>query len=287
MTTGSGCVDTAARLPASRFDGQVVAITGAARGIGEALARAFLARGASLVALDRSWDTATPWHAELTGAGALVTSCDITSDIELDEACAAALARFGRIDVLINNAAMRQRDLYPRAGACAVLDTEDADWERMFRVNVIGTLKVTRRFIRPMLAQRRGSVINISANGSLTLPLDAGVSAGNHPGLLNQPYDATKAALTSMSFYLAEEVKAANVAVNVVFPGATRTTGSDDLTEGREALGLKMTLLSPDHVLPLCLQLASADASRTGLAYDVLPWNAAQQQGRKGRHVPA
>ena len=187
------------------------------------------------------------------------------------------IARFGRIDVLINNAAMRQRDLYPRAGACAVLDTDDADWERMFRVNVVGTLKVTRRFIQPMLAQRSGSVINISANGSLTHAVGEGVAVGNHPRLLNQPYDATKAALTSMSFYLAEEVKASNVAVNVVFPGPTRTTGSDDLSEGRKALGLQMTLLDADHVVPLCLMLADADAQSTGRAYDVVPWSLAKE----------
>ena len=261
---------------AGRFDGRVVAITGAARGIGEALGRAFLARGALLVAMDRHWDAGSAWHAELQSAGALALDCDITDDAQVDAACDQALARFGRIDVLVNNAAMRQRDLYPVAGACAVLDTQDADWERMFRVNVVGTLKVTRRFIRPMLVQRRGSVINISANGSLTHVVGEGVSAGNHPGLLNQPYDASKAALTSLSFYLAEEVKGSNVAVNVVFPGATRTTGSHALTEGREALGLRMALLEAAHVLPVCLMLADADASLTGRAYDVVPWNLAR-----------
>lgn len=258
------------------FVGRVVAITGAARGIGEALARAFLARGASLIAMDRHWEAGSAWHAELQAAGALTLACDISDDAQVDAACEQALARFGRVDVLINNAAMRQRDLYPVAGACAVLDTQDADWERMFRVNVVGTLKVTRRFIHPMLAQRRGSVVNISANGSLTQHLGDGVSVGNHPGLLNQPYDATKAALTSLSFYLAEEVKGSNVAVNVVFPGATRTTGSDALTAGREALGLKMNLLDADHVLPVCLMLADADSRLTGRAYDVVPWNLAQ-----------
>jgi 1,1a-dihydroxy-1-hydro-9-fluorenone dehydrogenase len=204
-----------------------------------------------------------------------VLPCDITADAEIDAAFDRAMKRFGRVDVLVNNAAMRQRDLYPVAGACAVLDTEDAHWKRMFAVNVIGTLKLTRRFVRPMLAQRRGSVIMVSANGSLTQAVEAGVSVGNHPGLLNQPYDASKAALTSLSFYLAEEVKGANVAVNVIFPGATRTTGSDDLTPGREALGLKMDLLPAEHVVPVCLMLAQADAASTGRAYDVVPWNAA------------
>jgi 1,1a-dihydroxy-1-hydro-9-fluorenone dehydrogenase len=172
---------------------------------------------------------------------------------------------------------MRQRDFYPVSGACAVLDTEDSHWERMYAVNVVGTLKLTRRFIRPMLAQRSGSIINVSANGSLTLPVAPGVSQGNHPGLLNQPYDASKAALTSMSFYLAQEVKPHNVAVNVIFPGPTRTTGSDELTPGRAALGLKMELLDAAHLLPVCLMLAAADASSTGRAYDVVAWNAAQR----------
>ncbi len=261
-------------MTAGVFDGRVVAITGAARGIGEALGRAFLDRGAAIVALDRRWDEGDAWARTLRDAGALMLGADITNDAELDAAHDATLARFGRIDVLVNNAAMRQRDLYPVAGACAVLDTEDAHWERMFAVNVVGTLKVTRRFIRPMLAQRAGSVIMVSANGSLTHAAGMGVATGNHPGLLNQPYDATKAALTSLSFYLAEEVKAANVAVNVIFPGPTRTTGSDELVPGREALGLKMALLPPAHVVPLCLQLAQADSASSGRAYDVVPWNA-------------
>ncbi len=260
----------------ARFDGRVVAVTGAARGIGEVLARAFLDRGASLVAIDLCWDPGSPWHAELLAAGALALACDITDDAGLDAALAQTQARFGEVDVLVNNAAMRQRDLYPQAGACAVLATEDAHWERMFRVNVVGTLKVCRRFMRGMLVRGSGSVINISANGSLTHALAPGVSVGNHPALLNQPYDATKAALTSMSFYLAEEVRARNVAVNVVFPGATRTTGSDELTPGREALGLKMELLAAEHLLPVCLMLADADGGLSGRAYDVVPWNLAQ-----------
>jgi len=261
---------------ANDFTGRVVAISGAARGIGEALSRAFMARGARVVALDRRWDEGCALAHAVRAGGGIALPCDITDDAQVDAAYEAAMAHCGRIDVLVNNAAMRQRDFYPVSGACAVLDTEDAHWERMYAVNVVGTLKLTRRFIRPMLAQRGGSIINVSANGSLTLPVAPGVAQGNHPGLLNQPYDASKAALTSMSFYLAQEVKPHNVAVNVVFPGPTRTTGSDELTPGRAALGLKMELLDAGHLLPVCLMLAAADASSTGRAYDVVTWNAAQ-----------
>jgi NAD(P)-dependent dehydrogenase (short-subunit alcohol dehydrogenase family) len=260
------------------FTGKVIAITGAARGIGETLAKNFIMRGAKVVALDRNWDVDSVLHHQLIEAGALPVSCDITDDAQVDRAFDQALEAFGTVDVLINNAAMRQRDLYPVAGACAVLETHDAHWTRMFEVNVVGTLKITRRFIQPMLAKKSGSIINVSANGSLTHAVSPGISEGNHPHLLNQPYDATKAALTSMSFYLADEVKPANVAVNVVFPGATRTTGSDDLTAGREKLHLDMPLLDTSHVIPACIFLAKERAlTTTGRAFDLVTWNQARQ----------
>ncbi len=258
------------------WDKKVIVITGAARGIGEALAHEFLRQGATVIALDRDWNETTSAYHDFMRAGAVPISCDITKDEQVDLAYKLAIDRFGTVDVLFNNAAMRQRDLYPLTGASSVLETKDSHWHAMIQVNLMGTLKVIRRFIQPMLHNQTGSIINVSANGSLTHVLSEGVSVGNHPGLMNQPYDATKAALTSLSFYLAEEVKASNVAVNVVFPGPTRTTGSEDLSEGRKSLGLNMTLLDASHVLPICLRLAAETGSGiTGQAFDVVLWNSA------------
>ena len=266
------------KVTQTMFKNKVVAITGAARGIGEALTRAFLDAGAHVVAMDLAWDTDAPLYLDLLAAGSFPLACDITSDEQVDSAFRLVMERFAFVDVLVNNAAMRQRDFYPLTGACAVLDTRDEHWERMFQVNVVGTLKVIRRFIEPMRGQLKGSVINISANGSLVLDLGDGVSAGNHPEYLNQPYDASKAALTSLSFYLAAEVKAQNVAVNVIFPGPTRTTGSDALIDGRKGLGFMTQLLGPEHVVQLCLHLAAQDGQGvTGRAFDAVPWNAAHQ----------
>jgi NAD(P)-dependent dehydrogenase (short-subunit alcohol dehydrogenase family) len=261
------------------FRDKVVAITGAARGIGETLVREFLRQGARVVAMDRSWDGTSSLHTDLLRSGSLALSCDITSDAEVDAAYGLVIDRFDGVDVLINNAAMRQRDFYPETGASAVLDTEDCHWERMYQVNVVGSLKVIRRFVRPMIKQGHGSVINVSANGSLTHQVGTGVHRGNHPGLLNQPYDATKAAFTSLSFYLAEELKPSNVAVNIIFPGPTRTTGSEQMSEGRARLGLRMGLLESDHVVPVCLYLARQTGSDlSGQAFDVVPWNAANAE---------
>jgi NAD(P)-dependent dehydrogenase (short-subunit alcohol dehydrogenase family) len=239
MSESSRPAAPSARAPAAcesaaaGFQNQVIVITGAARGIGEALTLEFMRQGARVVALDLSWDSASSLRAQLLAHQGLALDCDITDETQVQAAYEQTLERFGTVHVLINNAALRQRDFFPATGACSVLGTQDLQWEQMFQVNVVGQLKVLRRFVQPMLAQRAGSVINVSANGSLTQPaglhdteaLAPGVHQGNHPGLRNQPYDATKAAFTSLSFYLAEEVRASGVAVNVVFPRAPALAG--------------------------------------------------------------
>jgi 1,1a-dihydroxy-1-hydro-9-fluorenone dehydrogenase len=221
------------------------------------------------------WHGAEDFRDELESSEtALVVECDITDADQIAQAFTQTMHRFGTVDVLINNAALRQRDFYPVAGASAVLDTLDLQWERMFAVNIFGALKMTRCFIQPMLDKQRGSIVNISASGSLTTAAGDGVWLGNHPTLLNQPYDASKAALSSMSFYLAEEVKRHNVAVNLVFPSATLTTGSQEMLPGRQALGFTTTFSRPEHVVPLVLHLALQDSSGdTGKAFDVVRWN--------------
>jgi NAD(P)-dependent dehydrogenase (short-subunit alcohol dehydrogenase family) len=242
--------------------------------MGRAYADAFIARGARVAALDRAWDTA-PLE------GALVLRCDVTNPIDVMVARDRTLERFQTIDVLINNAAMRQRDLFPPHGAAAVLDTTHEQWQRMFDVNVFGVLRLIREFAPAMIAQQRGSIVNIASSGSVGVKVAEGVWAGRNPGFRNQPYDASKAALTNMSFFLADELRPANVAVNAVFPAATRTTGSDEMVAGRAALGIRVSrLLRPEHVVPLVLHLAAQDASGdTGQAFDAVRWNQARGFG--------
>ncbi|MDQ3809158.1 MAG: SDR family oxidoreductase [Chloroflexota bacterium] len=261
----------------SEFGGRVVVITGAARGMGQAYAAAFTARGASVVGLDRAWD-------ELP-TGVLALTCDLTRSTDVAQACQATLDRFGRVDVLIANAALRQRDLYPPHGASAVLETTDEDWRRMFEVNVLGVLGVIRQFVRPMLEQRRGSIITISSGGSVAQAAETGAWVGRNPAFRNQPYEASKAALTSMSFSLAAELQPSNVAVNVVFPAGTRTTGSDEMVAGRDQLGIRVApLLRPEHVVPVVLYLAAQDgAGVTGQAIDAVQWNAQNGFGAADR----
>jgi NAD(P)-dependent dehydrogenase (short-subunit alcohol dehydrogenase family) len=257
---------------------RVVVITGGARGMGRAYTLAFLAAGAKVVSTDRSWDGAEPLDERLTAGGknVLIADMDVTRDADMDRVYADTLARFGTVDVLINNAAMRQRDLFPPSGRVTTLETKDSDWERLFAVNVFGALKVTRRFIRPMIEKRRGSILSTVSSGILNHS-HGGAYMALRPSSQEMPYQSAKAALATLSFYLADEVKQHNVAVNILVPGHTRTTGFDEqnlarMRDGGRHVGPQP--LVPEHMVPIVLHLAAQDASGlTGKMFDVMTWN--------------
>jgi NAD(P)-dependent dehydrogenase (short-subunit alcohol dehydrogenase family) len=257
---------------ATTLQGRVAVITGGARGIGRAYTDAFLAAGAKVVATDRSWDGVDP----PTGRNILIANMDVTSNAQIDAAFAATLDKFGTVDVLINNAALRQRELFAPIGRSTTLESKDSDWERSFAVNVFGALKVIRRFIKPMIEKRRGSIINTVSSGILHHS-HGGAYTALRPGSREMPYMSAKAALATLSFYLADEVREHNVAVNIVIPGHTRTTGFDEQTRARLKRGAKPGPLpmTPEHMVPLVMHLAAQDAdSVTGKMFDVPVWNA-------------
>jgi NAD(P)-dependent dehydrogenase (short-subunit alcohol dehydrogenase family) len=258
----------------SDLTNRVVVVTGAARGIGRAYVDAFLERGAKVVATDLSWNGTAPFDTRHE-PNLLIATMDVTDDAQMDAAFAATMDRFGTADVLINNAAMRQRDLFPPQGKITTLETKDSDWQKSFNVNVFGALKVIRRFIRPMLEKKRGSIVNTVSSGVIHLAKDGGYEA-LRPGSREMPYMSSKAALVTLSFYLADEVKENNVAVNVVIPGHTRTTGFDEQNRQRLAMGMKQGAqpVGPDHMVPIALYLAGQDGSGvTGKMFDALAWN--------------
>lgn len=252
----------------SQLDGKIVLVTGAARGIGWALTSGFLDAGATVVAVDRAWAGADEARETLDAIpNAVVTSFDITRPDEIAPVAADVLARFDTLDVLVNNVGLRQKELYPPSGAVTVLDSTNADWEAMFAVNVMGTLNVSRAFAPAMIAARRGSIVNIGS--------------GDNPTIRNQPYAASKAALASASRYMAEELREFNVAVNVLRPGGTMTTGSAEMRAANRAQGIPMgALLRPEHVVPAALHLAGQDAGgETGQYVSAVEWNQANGFG--------
>lgn len=184
---------------------QVILITGAAGGLGQALVEAFAAA---------DWQVVAGWHqTPISGQPANVfpTPLDVTAADSVSAAFAETLARFGRLDALINNAGIARDAL--------VAQMSDDDWHRVLDVNLKGAFLCAQAALRPMLKQRDGHILNIS-------------SFGGRVGRAGQAnYAASKAGLIGLTQALAKEAGSRNVRVNAVLPGFLRTRLVGDLTE--------------------------------------------------------
>jgi NAD(P)-dependent dehydrogenase (short-subunit alcohol dehydrogenase family) len=181
---------------------QTILITGASAGFGRAFALEALDRGYNVVATARSAGRVADLTALAPGR-LLPLALDVDHPETFAEAIAAITARFGGIDVLINNAG------YGLVGALE--ETPAEEWQAIFRTNLFGTVEMTRAVLPMMRARGRGAIVNISSMGGQMSW--AGFSA----------YSATKFALEGLSEALADEVKAFGIRVMIVEPGAFRT----------------------------------------------------------------
>ncbi|WP_295953427.1 oxidoreductase [Rhodoferax sp.] len=180
------------------FHPQTWFITGAARGIGAHTVQAALAAGHNVVATARNRHSITTTHDRL-----LALDLDVTVEAQAHAAVQAAVARFGRIDVLLNNAGYGQLGLFEESTA--------ADAQAQFDTNVFGLFHVTRAVLPVMRQQRAGRVLNISSI--------AGMRGRTGTSL----YSASKFAVEGFSEALAQEVAAFGTFVTIVQPGAFRT----------------------------------------------------------------
>ena len=269
---------------------KVAVITGSARGMGRAYVKEFLDEGAKIVALDLSWeptgfsgDKDDAFYRQLKSRpdDVLTVTCDNADPEQVEAAHQAAMRKFGTADILINNAGVRQRDLFPPTGRITTLETKRSDWERMFGATVFGAIDLTRLFIQPMIQKRAGSIVTTISSGAIHHSHGSAYMA-LRPNSREVPYQPAKAAILCAMFYLADEVKEHNVAVNIVIPGHTRTTGFDEQNALRRATGAAgasqrqgPTALVPEHMVPLVKFLAQQDASGgvTGRCFDVVTWN--------------
>ena len=253
----------------------VVVITGGARGMGREYVKGFVNEGARVAALDLSWeptgfsgDEDESFYKWVQAQENVLTgTVDIADDEQIASAYKTVMDRFGAVDVLINNAGMRGRDLFPPGGMVKILTTTRSDWWRMYDAQIFGTVEMTRQFIPPMLEKESGSIINVVSGGAW----------GGRPDSKEQPYMSAKAAIVNLSLYLATEINENNIAVNILVPGHTRTTGFDELQRIRhEASGRRgPTAVRAEHAVPLAIFLAKQDASEglTGKAINALEWN--------------
>lgn len=149
----------------------------------------------------------------------------------------------------------------------------------MFGVNVFGTVRVVQTFAPAMLDQGSGSIVNVVSSGVLMESLGGGYFAAR-PWTTEMPYQASKSALTTLTFYLGEELKRSRIAVNAFMPGHTRASWFDDTARAVSADGRVYALrpMAPQHVVPLVLFLAAQASTAfgepaTGRLYHVPDWN--------------
>jgi meso-butanediol dehydrogenase/(S,S)-butanediol dehydrogenase/diacetyl reductase len=187
---------------AGRLSGKAALITGGGRGIGAATAELFAREGARVAVVDVN---AADVEAVARGIGksAIAHAADITDEQAAARAVEAAAGAFGRIDILVNNAAIR--DVGP------VADTPNAAWRRTLDVNLFGTVNVTRAALPHLRRANGGSIVNLSSCYALTGRAGWG------------QYDASKAALIAFTRSLAHEEAAHNIRANAVCPGGTLT----------------------------------------------------------------
>jgi NAD(P)-dependent dehydrogenase (short-subunit alcohol dehydrogenase family) len=187
---------------------KVALVTGGARGIGEGIATVFAEHGAHVVILDMLEEQAQSIADAIKAAGgpeAMVVPCDITNPDDVQKAVNTAVERFGRVDVLVNNAGI-MRNHY-------IVDFPLEDWQAVFKVNVEGTFLCTQAVARQMIKQGDGGVIvNISS------------CAANKADRKHAAYSATKAAVINFTRITALELGEYGIRANAILPGATGPT---------------------------------------------------------------
>jgi NAD(P)-dependent dehydrogenase (short-subunit alcohol dehydrogenase family) len=234
-----------------RFEGKNVIVTGAGQGIGRAIAQRFAAEGGDVMLIGRRPEplAETAGMIEADSGKSFVQLCDVSSSTDVAAAVAAAMERWGRIDVLVNNAGIAEEKPF--------LEIEDDGWDAVIATNLTGAFLMARDVAKEQAKTGGGAIVHIAS-------IDA--SGGDGP---YASYNAAKAGLLGLSRTMALELGPLGIRVNCVSPGFTHT----EMTEVGVPPGMMDYLLTsfdrvplrrlvrPDEIAAACAFLASDDAS--------------------------
>lgn len=229
------------------LEGKVAIVTGAARGIGQEIARKLAAEGADVALCDVKveWLEESKGMVEAMGRKAGVYSVDVSKGTEVTEGVNQIAKDFGRIDIVVNNAGITRDGLLMRMS--------EEDWDLVMNINLKGTFLMTKAASRIMMKQRSGVFVNIASVIGLM---------GN-PGQAN--YGASKAGVSNLTKTTAKELAARGIRANAIAPGFIKTKMTDALTEEvRNAMLAVIPMKdfgTPEDVANVVLFLAS-DLSR-------------------------
>jgi 3-oxoacyl-[acyl-carrier protein] reductase len=236
-----------------RFTGKVALVTGAAQGIGAATARRLAEEGASVAVVDLTAERAQPVVDEITAKGGVAAAfgANVADQAAVESTVDAVVERFGRLDVLVNNAGVTKDNL--------LFKMSRDDWDAVLAVNLTGVFLCCQAAQKHMVAQQYGKIVNLSSRSAL----------GNR-GQVN--YAATKAGVQGLTATLALELGPFGINVNAVAPGyvatsmtAATATRVGSSPEEHQELAAKNTPLrrvgQPEEIASVIAFLASDDAS--------------------------
>jgi 3-oxoacyl-[acyl-carrier protein] reductase len=227
---------------------KVAVVTGAAQGIGRAIAETLAQRGAQVVVADLQVEKAEATAKEIaadTGQRAIAVEVDVADNASAKAMIDRAIAELGRIDILVNNAGITRDNL--------IMRMKEADWDQVLNVNLKGAFNCSKAVIRPMMKQRYGRIVNITSVSGLA----------GQVGQTN--YSSSKAGLIGFTKALAKEVGSRNITVNAVAPGFIETVLTADLPQELKDMALQLTPLGrfgkPEEVAKAVAFLVSDEAS--------------------------
>lgn len=231
-----------------KLDGQVAVVTGGGRGIGAAVCKALAGEGAKVcIGYGSRAEAAQEVAAVIVAAGgeAFAMAADVRQAAAAEALVQAALDRWGRLDLLVNNAGIVRDTL--------LLTMDEQQWCEVLDVNLTGMFRTTRAAARAMLLQRSGCIINLSS------------TAASRPGRGQANYAASKGGVEAFTLAMAAELGRKGIRVNAVAPGVIETEMSARVREAAGDEIRKEILLrrfgTPDEVARVVVFLASADAA--------------------------
>ena len=230
------------------MDGRVAVVTGAARGIGRAIAEKLASLGANVLIADMLIDLAEKTAEEIsqmTNRKIIATKVNVTDGKSANDMIDRVVSEFGRVDILVNNAGITRDTL--------ILRMDEADWDAVLDVNLKGGFNCSKAAIRPMMKQRYGRIVNIS-------------SVSGQAGQAGQTnYSASKAGLIGFTKALAREVASRQITVNAVAPGFIPTSLTNDLSDELKKSILTATPIGrmgkPEEIAAAVAFLASEEAA--------------------------
>lgn len=219
---GNAIEDKERGSPMGLLDGKYAIVTGAAspRGLGKATARLFAEHGATVAILDLDAKAARLAAAEI-GNGHVGLACDVTDRSACQQAVGELEARWGRIDVLVNNAGITQ--------PLKIMEITPENYDAVLDVNLRGTLYMSQAVIPGMRKRKSGSIVNLS---SVSAQRGGGIFGGPH-------YSAAKAGILGLGKAMARELAPDNIRVNAICPGFIAT----DITGGKLTAEMKMAIV--------------------------------------------